>query len=831
MAAGGDNPGLGDLARLLPPQSRHRFIVAPPTGEQTPDQASSVAEVHPDSLDELDIFNDDWILVKGHKRRAAVLMVKAVETVPLRTICINDVQRKNLFLRNSDFCAIEGADPQPLRRVVVCPIEETVEGVDGNFLEVFLQPYFLATRRVLREGDLFMCRGAMKEAWFKVTELESGDGKNYGYVHTVEGGTELICGDKIPRDEGESELNAIGYEDIGGLRSQIQTIRETVELPLRHPRLFRTLGVRAPKGVLMHGPPGTGKTMIARAIANETGCDFITINGPEIMSGKQGGSEKNLRDIFQNAEEIASQPGNNGCIIFIDEIDAIAPNREKTQDEKLRRVVATLLTLMDGIKGGAHIMVIAATNRPNSLDPAIRRAGRFDTELIIPVPDRNARKEIFDIITRKMKLAEGVQTEQLADITHGYVGADIASACTKAAVNCIRSSARGLMDMEEEDIPAEFLDSLAVSMKDFYAALNRVTPSSMRDVVVEKPDVTFDDIGGLMEVKETMRTMVELPVKHPEHFQRLGIEPPSGALMFGPPGCGKTLIAKAMASECGVNFISIKGPQLLSKWFGEAEENVRDIFQKARQASPTILFFDELDSIAQSRGGYGASSAGGAGDRVVNQLLTELDGIGERKNVFVIGATNRPELIDGALRRPGRLDQLIYVPMPDVDARKGIFKACLRKTRVARNADIEKMAIECDGFSGSDIAGLCQLAVKISVREKLAAMQAAIEEFAQGDRKVAASKAALEVAKERTQDWAVSASAFERARNASKRSITEQALAGYLASKREIEKQTGGAAVGDGAAPAVTTGAFLVTQSATAGGAVEQEDDDDLYDE
>lgn len=430
------------------------------------------------------------------------------------------------------------------------------------------------------------------------------------------------------------------------------------------------------------------------------------------MSGQRGGSEKNIRDLFAKAEE------NAPAIIFIDEIDAIAPSRDKTNDEHLRRVVATLLTMMDGLKGRSHVMVIGATNRPNALDPALRRAGRFDSEVVIGVPSQEGRREILEIMTRKQKLGDDVDLEKLAEMTHGYVGADLAALCMKAAVRCIRNQAASV-DLEAEELDAGFLDSLQVTMSDFTAAIAGVPPSALKDVCVEVPNVSFDDIGGLENVKREVREMVEFPVKYPELFEQQGIQPPKGALFYGPPGCGKTLMAKAMANECSSNFISIKGPQLLTKWWGESEENVRGIFDKARQAAPCILFFDELDALVPTRGGN--SDTTGVSDRVVNQMLTEMDGVGERKNVFLVGATNRVEIIDPAIRRPGRLDQLIYIPMPDYDARVAILRAQLRKSPVCPDVDLEALATHLECYSGADIAGMCQVAVKISVRQRIAA--------------------------------------------------------------------------------------------------------------
>merc|ERR1711871_636809 len=476
--------------------------------------------------------------------------------------------------------------------------------------------------------------------------------------------------------------------------------------------LFKTLGVKPPRGVLLYGPPGTGKTLMARAVANEPGAFFFLINGPEIMSKMAGESESNLRKAFEEADK------NSPSIVFIDEIDSIAPKREKTNGEVEKRIVSQLLTLMDGLNKRSNVVVIGATNRPNTLDPALRRFGRFDREINIGVPDENGRMEVFGIHTRNMKLDESVDAEAIARETHGFVGADIAQLCTEAAMQCIREKME-LIDIEDDEIDAEILNSLSVTQDHFKYALVQSNPSSLRETVVEVPNITWDDIGGLQKVKRELRELVQYPVEHPEKFEKFGMAPSKGVLFYGPPGCGKTLLAKAVANECQANFISVKGPELLTMWFGESEANVRDVFEKARAAAPCVLFFDELDSIAQSRGGN-ACDGGGASDRVMNQLLTEMDGMASKKNVFIIGATNRPDIIDTALMRPGRLDQLIYIPMPDVESRQAILNATLRTSPVADDVDIRYLAEFCDKFSGADLTEICQRAAKIAIRENIA---------------------------------------------------------------------------------------------------------------
>ncbi len=553
---------------------------------------------------------------------------------------------------------------------------------------------------------MFVVRGGMRSVEFKVVET---DPEPYCIVapdtviHTE--------GEPIKREDEEKALSEVGYDDIGGVRRQLAQIRELVELPLRHPQLFKNIGVKPPKGILLYGPPGSGKTLIARAVANETGAFFFLINGPEIMSKLAGESESNLRKAFEEAEK------NAPSIIFIDEIDSIAPKREKTQGEVERRIVSQLLTLMDGLKSRSHVLVMGATNRPNSIDAALRRFGRFDREIDIGIPDATGRLEILRIHTKNMKLSTDVDLETVANETHGHVGADLAALCTEAALQCIREK-MDLIDIEEDTIPAEVLASMSVTMDHFRTALGQSNPSALKETVVEVPNVTWEDIGGLEDVKRELKEMVQYPIQFPEMYKQYGMNPSRGVLFYGPPGCGKTLLAKAIANECQSNFISIKGPELLTMWFGESEANVREIFDKARQAAPCVLFFDELDSIARARGSS-SGDAGGAGDRVLNQMLTEMDGMESKKNVFIIGATNRPDIIDPALMRPGRLDQLIYIPLPDFKSRVQVFKAALKKSPVAKDVDIDFLASKTEGYSGADITEICQRAVKLAIRQSI----------------------------------------------------------------------------------------------------------------
>jgi transitional endoplasmic reticulum ATPase len=670
---------------------------------------NSVAVMTQAKMDELRIMRGDTILIKGKKRHDTVCIALIDNELEDGKIRLNKVVRNNLRVKLGDLVTINPCPDVPYgKRVHILPIDDTVEGLTGSLFDTYLRPYFREAYRPVRKGDLFLVRAGFRPVEFKVVETEPGE------CCIVAPDTVIHCeGEPIKRSD-EEHRDEIGYDDIGGCRRQLAQIREMIELPLRHPQLFKTLGVKPPKGVLMYGPPGCGKTLIARAVANETGAFFFLINGPEIMSKMAGEAESNLRRAFEEAEK------NSPAIIFIDEVDSIAPKRDKTSGEVERRVVAQLLTLMDGVKGRGQIVVIAATNRPNSIDTALRRFGRFDREIDLGVPDEVGRIEILRIHTRNMKLSDDVDIAQISKGTQGFVGADLAQLCSESAMNCIREKL-DLIDLEEDTIDAAILDAMAVSMDHFKQAMGTVNPSSLRETVVEVPNVSWDDIGGLEDVKRDLQEMILYPIDHPDKFEKFGMKPGKGVLFYGPPGCGKTLMAKAVASECTANFVSIKGPELLTMWFGESEANVRDVFDKARQAAPCVLFFDELDSIGVARGSGGGGDAGGAGDRVMNQLLTEMDGVGAKKNLFIIGATNRPEILDDALLRPGRLDQLIYIPLPDKGSRMQIFKSVTRKSPMATNIYLDFLADLTDGFSGADIAEMVQRAAKSAVREAIEA--------------------------------------------------------------------------------------------------------------
>jgi len=703
------------MSKIVEPNDNDKFATAILNQKSKPNRLmvedainddNSIITLSQAKMDELQLFRADSVIVKGKKRRETVCVVLSDDTCPNEKIRMNRVVRNNLRVRVGDIVSIQPCpDIKYGKSITVLPIDDTVEGLTGNLYEAFLKPYFLESYRPVRKGDIFICRN-MRAVEFKVIETDPSP-----YCVVVPDTIIRCDGDPVKREDEESSLNEVGYDDIGGVRKQLAQIKEMVELPLRHPQLFKTIGVKPPRGILLFGPPGTGKTLIARAVANETGAFFFLINGPEIMSKLAGESESNLRKAFETAEK------NAPSIIFIDEIDSIAPKREKTHGEVERRIVSQLLTLMDGLKQRAHVVVMAATNRPNSIDPALRRFGRFDREVDIGIPDSIGRLEILRIHTKNMKLADDVELEQVANETHGYVGADLASLCSEAALQQIREK-MDLIDLEEDNIDAEVLNSLAVSQENFKWALGKSNPSALRETVVEVPNISWDDIGGLENVKRELQELVQYPVEHPEKFLKFGMTPSRGVLFYGPPGCGKTLLAKAIANECQANFISIKGPELLTMWFGESEANVREIFDKARQAAPCVLFFDELDSIAKSRGGS-SGDGGGASDRVINQVLTEMDGMGAKKNVFIIGATNRPDIIDSAVLRPGRLDQLIYIPLPDEKSRINILKAALRKSPIAKDVDLDFLAKTAHGFSGADLTEICQRACKLAIRESI----------------------------------------------------------------------------------------------------------------
>jgi transitional endoplasmic reticulum ATPase len=542
--------------------------------------------------------------------------------------------------------------------------------------------------------------------------------------------TELKVSSKAIEVAEDSPVPDVTYEDIGGLSDEIAKIREMIETPMKHPELFQALGIEPPSGVLLHGPPGTGKTLLARAVANESEANFILINGPEIMNKFYGESEKRIKQIFEEASEKAPS------IIFIDEIDSIASKREETHGEVERRVVAQLLTMMDGLNKRGNVVVIGATNRPNSLDEALRRPGRFDREITFGVPDQKGRLEVLKIHTRNMPIEKDVNLKEIARVTHGFVGADLQALAKEAAMSVLRRNLPKLNLKEKESIPPEFLAKLRITEKDFKVALKLVRPSAMREVLVEKPNTTWEDIGGLEDLKQELKEVVEWPLQHADAFERLGVKAPKGVLLYGPPGTGKTLLAKAVANESEANFISIKGPELISKWIGESEKGIRKIFEKARQASPTIIFFDEIDAITGTRG-YGEGSK--STERMVNQLLTEMDGLVELNEVMVIAATNRPDLIDAALLRPGRFDRIIMAGVPDPKAREKIFGVHTKGMKIAKDVDLKKLSAQTEFHTGSDIEAICREAAMIALRKDIKVKEIDAKHFDEALKKVRAS--------------------------------------------------------------------------------------------
>ncbi|MBP2046472.1 CDC48 family AAA ATPase [Methanobacterium aggregans] len=528
----------------------------------------------------------------------------------------------------------------------------------------------------------------------------------------------------------EKKVPDVTYEDVGGLKGEISRVREMVELPLRHPEIFDRLGIDPPKGVLLHGPPGTGKTLLAKALANESDANFMAINGPEIMSKYVGEAEERIRDFFEEAED------NAPSIIFIDEIDAIAPRREEVTGEVERRVVAQILSLMDGLKERGKVIVVGATNRPDALDPALRRPGRFDREIGLRVPDKDGRCEILQIHTRGMPLADDVHLNEFSEITHGFVGADLAALCREAAMNALRRVLPDI-DLEEQAIPKEILDKLFVTRDDFLDALKFINPSALREVFIEVPNVHWKDIGGLNELKQSLKEVVEWPLKYPDAFKTIGIEPPKGILLFGPPGTGKTMLSKAVATESKANFISVKGSEVLSKWFGESERKISEIFNKAKQASPCIVFFDELDALAAMRGtGMGEPRVV---ERMVNTLLSEMDGLEELKGVVVLGATNRPDLLDSALLRPGRFDEIILVPPPDESSRLEIFKVHTEGMSLDSDVNLKELAKKTEGYSGADISAVCRKAGMLALHYNIESKEVSPKHFKEAMEKIGPS--------------------------------------------------------------------------------------------
>jgi transitional endoplasmic reticulum ATPase len=661
------------------------------------DAGRDIARIDRSIMEQMDILSGDIILVVGKEKACAIAGPGYPEDEGTEIIRIDGNIRANARVGIDDKIYIQKSTSQIGKRVVLAPTQQ-IRLVGGP--QYLLR---LLEGRPLTKGQHLRVDTVSNPLSFIVVSTQPS-----GPV-IVSRTTSLVVKEEVIKDL-ELRPTHLTYEDIGGLRREIGLIREMIELPLRHPELFEKLGIEPPKGVLLHGPPGTGKTMIAKAVANETDANFVSISGPEIMSKFYGESEKHIREIFEDAEK------NAPTIIFIDEIDSIAPKREEVTGEVERRVVAQLLSLMDGLKTRGQVIVIAATNRPNAIDAALRRGGRFDREIEIGIPDRLGRFDVLQIHTRGMPLAKDMSEEtglrEIADMTHGFVGADLSSLCKEAAMHAIRKI---LPDSNiEADIPPEIMEKIVITREDFQNALQNIEPSALREVFIEVPAVRWTEIGGLESVKQELIEAVEWPLKFPEAFIAINTRPPKGVLLFGPPGTGKTMLAKAIATESEANFISIKGPELLSKYVGESEKAIRETFRKARQAAPTIIFFDEIDSMVPTRG---TAFDSGVTERIVSQILTEIDGLEELKNVVVVAATNRPDMVDPALLRPGRLERFIYIRPPDQNERELIFNIHLKGKPLAADIDVKELAKRAEGYVGADIEAICHEAAIIALRD------------------------------------------------------------------------------------------------------------------
>ncbi len=703
------------------------------------DIGQGIVRIDPNAMAELNLEEGDLIEIRGSKTTAATV-VSSQSDIGLGIIRMDGTIRKNSGASIGEEIEVKKANVKIAKKVVLAPTENNVK-IQGDIRGLFLN-------KVMTKGDIvgsgikppmmqnhsgnpfddmfnnFMDISPMGELKFAVVSTHPTG------VVKVGPNTQIDLQDHpidVSKLDGVTNLVNVSYEDIGGLKEEVRKVREMIEIPLKRPELFEKLGIAPPKGVLMHGSPGTGKTLLAKAVASESDAHFISINGPEIMSKYVGGSEENLREFFEEAE------ANAPSIIFIDELDAIAPKREETQGEVERRTVAQLLTLMDGLNSRGQVVVIGATNRPDSLDQALRRPGRFDREIEIGVPDRDERKEILEIHTRTMPLNEDVDLDKIAESTHGFVGADLESLCKEAAMRVVRRIIPEINKLDEA-IPEETLKKIIVNNDDFREALKEIQPSALREVLVQIPNVKWSDIGGLENAKQELKEAVEWPLKYPDLFKKFHVEPPKGILLYGDPGTGKTLLAKAVASESDANFIAIKGPELLSKWVGESEKGVREVFRKARQTAPTIIFFDEIDSIANARGMSEGSS--NVTQSVVNQLLTEIDGMEDLQDVAIIAATNRPDIIDPGLMRPGRFDRHIKVDTPDEESRLKIFEVHTNEMPLADDVKLSKLAKRTEGYVGADIEAVCREAAMLTLRENMEAEKVDMNAFNEAMEKV-----------------------------------------------------------------------------------------------
>ncbi len=668
----------------------------------TRDVGRGVSRIDYDSMDALGASTGDIIEIKGGKRRTVAKCLPLYPSDEGKGIIrVDGLLRNNAGVTIGDTVEITKIKAVPAEKIIVAPLE-AIPPVDERYLADALESVPLV------KGDNVMVPYFGGRLTFEVIDVTPA-------IPVLV--TQKTTFNISVKSETIRGLTHVAYEDIGGLKGEIQKVREMIELPLRHPEIFEKLGIEAPKGILLHGPPGTGKTLLAKAVANETNAHFISISGPEIMSKFYGESEARVREIFKESRDKAPS------IIFIDEIDSIAPKREEVTGEVERRVVSQLLSLMDGLESRGKVIVIAATNRPNALDPALRRPGRFDREIEIKVPDKRGRLEILQIHSHNMPLESDVDQEKIAAVTHGFVGADLEYLCKEAAMRCLRRHLPEL-SLEDEKISPETLDKLVITMNDFEIAIKDVMPSAMREVYLEIPDVKWTDIGGLEQIKLELQEAIEWPLRYPELYKGLNHTLTKGILLHGPSGTGKTLLAKAVATESEANFISVKGPELISKWVGESERGIREIFKRARQAAPCIVFFDEIDSITPTRGmGTGGMEGGGSGyggtERMLSQLLTEMDGVQQMQGVMVIAATNRVDMIDTALLRPGRFDKIVYVPNPDRNTRVKILEIHTKGKPISREIDLRKIAEKTEGFSGAEVSAVVNTAISLVLHEYL----------------------------------------------------------------------------------------------------------------
>jgi transitional endoplasmic reticulum ATPase len=667
----------------------------------TRDVGWGIARIDYDTMELLNAKTGDIVEIKGKCRTVAKILPLYPSDEQKNIIRIDGLVRNNASIAIGDNVNVKKVKTIQAERVVAAPLE-TIPPIDERYLTDALEGTSVV------KGDHVMIPYFGGRLTFEISNITPAVGPENAAIVT-----QKTIFSIVERSEAARGLPQVACEDIGGLKEEIQKVREMIELPLRHPEIFEKLGIEAPKGVLLYGPPGTGKTLLAKAVANESNAHFISISGPEIMSKFYGESEARLREIFKEARERAP------TIMFIDEIDSIAPKREEVMGEVERRVVSQLLSLMDGLEGRGKVVVIAATNRPNAIDPALRRPGRFDREIEIKVPDKFGRHEILQIHTRNMPLEPDVNLTRISAVTNGFVGADLEYLCKEAAMKCLRRMLPEL-DLEQEKIPPQTLEKLIITQGDYEGAIKDVMPSAMREVFLESPDVSWSDIGGLESVKRELQEAVQWPMKYPELYTKIGHTVPKGILIHGPSGTGKTLLAKAVASESEANFISIKGPELLSKWVGESERGIREVFKRARQASPCVIFFDEVDALAPMRGGGMEGGGGGMSDKVVSQILTEMDGITSLHGVVVLAATNRPDMVDPALLRPGRFDRIVFVPNPDKQTRKKILEIHSDGKPLTGDVKLDRIAEMTDGFSGADIAAIANTAVSLVLHEYLA---------------------------------------------------------------------------------------------------------------